>query len=187
MIGISDLVLGNFTMDRLDGRILFHLQKDGQISMARLSEAVGLSLSACHRRVKILEAEGTGFLDWLQGILDDLGIGFGWAALYLTIIQAWWKGSSVGKKMFRIRIVMIDKRPLNLWLSFERVGGYAAGLATGMLGFALALSLEPQMNRELFLTMTYVVVVFSIIGQGLTIGPLIKRILSKTKVDEARN
>lgn len=45
-------------MDYLDTRILSILQKDGQISMARLSEDVGLSLSACHRRVKNLESEG---------------------------------------------------------------------------------------------------------------------------------
>ena len=45
-------------MDRIDTAILSTLQQDGQISMARLSEIVGLSLSACHRRVKILEAEG---------------------------------------------------------------------------------------------------------------------------------
>ena len=45
-------------MDNLDTRILSVLQADGQISMSRLSEQVGLSLSACHRRVKILENEG---------------------------------------------------------------------------------------------------------------------------------
>jgi len=45
-------------MDRIDTAILSTLQQDGQISMARLSDIVGLSLSACHRRVKILEAEG---------------------------------------------------------------------------------------------------------------------------------
>ncbi|RYG93236.1 Lrp/AsnC family transcriptional regulator [Loktanella sp. IMCC34160] len=45
-------------MDTLDIRILSVLQKDGQISMARLSEEVGLSLSACHRRVKLLEQSG---------------------------------------------------------------------------------------------------------------------------------
>ena len=45
-------------MDRLDTRILSILQKDGRTSMARLSEQVGLSLSACHRRVKMLESEG---------------------------------------------------------------------------------------------------------------------------------
>ena len=46
-------------MDRLDYRILSTLQEDGQIPMVRLSEKVGLSLSACHRRVKIMEANGT--------------------------------------------------------------------------------------------------------------------------------
>ena len=51
----------------------------------------------------------------------------------------------------------------------------------GGISIALALSLEPQMERELFLTVTYVVVVFSIIFQGLTIGKLVKRILAKQK------
>ncbi|MBO9465543.1 Leucine-responsive regulatory protein [Pelagimonas phthalicica] len=45
-------------MDRLDIRILSILQRDGQISMAKLSDQVGLSLSACHRRVKLLESQG---------------------------------------------------------------------------------------------------------------------------------
>jgi monovalent cation:H+ antiporter, CPA1 family len=49
----------------------------------------------------------------------------------------------------------------------------------GGISIALALSLEPQMERELFLTVTYVIVVFSIIGQGLTIGPLVKKVLGK--------
>lgn len=50
-------------MDRIDSKILSTLQADGQISMSALSERVGLSLSACHRRVKILEANGviTGY------------------------------------------------------------------------------------------------------------------------------
>lgn len=82
------------------------------------------------------EAESGGLLDRLWNLIDDLGLGFGWGALYMTITHAWWKGTSVGKKIFRIRVVMIDKRPLNWWLSFERAGGYAAGLATGLLGFA---------------------------------------------------
>jgi len=84
-----------------------------------------------------LEAEEEGgLLTRLWSFLDEIGLGFGWGALYLTITHALWKGTSVGKKIFRIRVVMIDLRPLNLWLSFERVGGYAAGLATGLLGFA---------------------------------------------------
>lgn len=45
-------------MDRLDIKILSILQRDGQTSMSRLSDQVGLSLSACHRRVKLLEEDG---------------------------------------------------------------------------------------------------------------------------------
>ena len=45
-------------MDALDQKILTALQKDSRISMAKLSEQVGLSLSACHRRVKLLETAG---------------------------------------------------------------------------------------------------------------------------------
>ena len=46
----------------------------------------------------------------------------------------------------------------------------------GGISIALALSLADDMNREFFLTVTYVVVVFSIIVQGLSVGPLIKRL-----------
>ncbi|KYG80501.1 sodium/proton antiporter (CPA1 family) [Roseivirga ehrenbergii] len=49
----------------------------------------------------------------------------------------------------------------------------------GGISIALALSLEPNMERELFLTVTYIIVVFSIIGQGLTLGPLVRRVLKK--------
>jgi len=46
----------------------------------------------------------------------------------------------------------------------------------GGISIALALSLTQDMYRELFLVMTYVIVVFSIIGQGLTVEPIIKRL-----------
>ncbi len=45
-------------MDRIDVQILSILQRNSQISMAQMSEQVGLSLSACHRRVKNLETDG---------------------------------------------------------------------------------------------------------------------------------
>ncbi len=49
----------------------------------------------------------------------------------------------------------------------------------GGISIALALSLTTEMHRELFLVITYVIVVFSIIGQGLTVGPLIKKLAKK--------
>lgn len=76
------------------------------------------------------------FVDRIINLLDEAGLGFGWGALYLTIAHTLFRGRSIGKMIFRIRVVMIDQRPLNWWLSFERAGGYAAGFATGLLGFA---------------------------------------------------
>jgi CPA1 family monovalent cation:H+ antiporter len=50
-----------------------------------------------------------------------------------------------------------------------------AGLRGG-ISVALALSLPNGEMRDLLLTVTYVVVVFSIVVQGLTLGPLVKRL-----------
>ena len=46
------------TLDRIDISILETLQKDGRSSNAALAEKVGLSQSACSRRLAILEKEG---------------------------------------------------------------------------------------------------------------------------------
>lgn len=51
----------------------------------------------------------------------------------------------------------------------------------GGISIALALSLGEGMHRELFLTITYVVVVFSIIVQGLSIGKVYRKVLSSEK------
>jgi len=49
----------------------------------------------------------------------------------------------------------------------------------GGISIALALGLSDDMNRELFLVITYVIVVFSILVQGLTIGKLVKWVQKK--------
>lgn len=45
----------------------------------------------------------------------------------------------------------------------------------GGISIALALSLTQEMHRDLFLVITYIVVIFSIIVQGLTVGKIIKK------------
>lgn len=49
----------------------------------------------------------------------------------------------------------------------------------GGISIALALGLSDDMNRDLFLVITYVVVVFSILVQGLTIEKLVKKLKIK--------
>lgn len=72
---------------------------------------------------------------WLKGIINDLGLGFGWAMFYFTVSIALGKGQTLGKKLLKIKVIQLDGTPLSLWDSFGRYGGYGAGLATGLLGF----------------------------------------------------
>ncbi|WDE01844.1 RDD family protein [Thalassomonas actiniarum] len=74
-------------------------------------------------------------LELVKGIVDDLGLGFGWAAFYFTCFTAMWKGQTPGKKLFGIKVLQLDGTPLSMWDSFGRYGGYGAGIATGLLGF----------------------------------------------------
>ena len=46
------------TLDAIDRKILSLLQSDSRMTMQELSEKVGLSVSPCHRRVKLLEERG---------------------------------------------------------------------------------------------------------------------------------
>jgi hypothetical protein len=83
-----------------------------------------------------LEAlESRGLFDTLRSLLDELGFGFGWASLYFTVMLSWWKGQTVGKRLLGMRVLRLDGGRINWWIAFERAGGYAAGLATGFLGF----------------------------------------------------
>ena len=61
-------------MDQIDARILRALQRDSSPSVAELAGDVGLSASACHRRVKLLEEAGviTGY----AARLDRAALGF---------------------------------------------------------------------------------------------------------------
>jgi len=72
---------------------------------------------------------------WAKGFIDDLGLSFGWAAFYFSVITSIWNGQTLGKKLLGIRIVQLDGTPLSVWDSFGRYGGYGAGFATGLLGF----------------------------------------------------
>jgi hypothetical protein len=79
--------------------------------------------------------ESTSFIDWMENLAEELGLGLGWAAFYFSIFTAWWKGQTPGKKLLGMKVIKLDNKPLNLWESFGRYGGYAAGLATGLMGF----------------------------------------------------
>ena len=75
------------------------------------------------------------FISAIKTLLQDLGITFGFAALYFSLCPAVMHGQTLGKKILGIRVVLLDGSTPNIWEAFVRYGGYTAGLATGLLGF----------------------------------------------------
>ena len=60
-------------LDEFDHRILIELERNGVLTAAALSERVGLSPSACHRRVKAMEAAGV--IEGYAAILSEKALG----------------------------------------------------------------------------------------------------------------
>ena len=69
-------------LDTTDQRILQVLSTDGRISNVELAQKIGLSPSACLRRVQDLERSGT--IQGYRAILNPAAIGIGFIA-YVTV------------------------------------------------------------------------------------------------------
>lgn len=66
-------ILRKNQLDRLDQRILSALQRDGRLTNVQLAEQVGLSESACLRRVRALEQNG--IIDRYVMLIDQAAVG----------------------------------------------------------------------------------------------------------------
>ncbi len=79
--------------------------------------------------------QGGGLIGMILSLADEVGIGFGWAGLYFTFFPTFWRGMTPGKRLLRVRVVRLDGKPIGWWVAFNRFGGYAASIFTGLLGF----------------------------------------------------
>ncbi|MEM1117366.1 MAG: RDD family protein [Bacteroidota bacterium] len=84
-------------------------------------------------------AENPGFLRQLWALAADFGVALTWLGVYAVLTLALWNGYTPGKRLWGIRVLRLDGQRVSLWTAFERFGGYAAGLVTGLLGFAQVL------------------------------------------------
>ena len=62
-----------FSLDAIDRKILGVLQADGRTTMQDLADQVGLSISPCHRRVKLLEQRGV--ITRYMALVDQKSLG----------------------------------------------------------------------------------------------------------------
>lgn len=72
-------------LDEVDRAILRLVQGEGRLSNAELAERVGLSASACHRRVKALE--GDGVIQRYAAILNADRVGRGLTVIVLVTLE----------------------------------------------------------------------------------------------------
>lgn len=104
----------------------------------------------------------------------------------MEILLLSFRGEYILAGLIAIPIVLLS-RYLSLWVPirfFKKKLKFVPntnlimtwGGLRGGISIALALSLTSEMHRDLFLLITYIVVIFSIIGQGLSVGPLIKQL-----------
>jgi CPA1 family monovalent cation:H+ antiporter len=88
-------------------------------------------------------------------------------AIPLVLLARWVSVGVLVSLLSRIRQFSPHSVKILTW------GGLRGGISV-----ALALSLPPGPERGVLVTVTYVIVCFSIIVQGLSIGPLVKRLLA---------
>src|SRR3982074_1399917 len=69
-------------MDKLDKKILEHLQKNGGLTAAELADRIGLSKAPCWRRIKRLEEEG--IIKQTVALLDARALNLG-TTVFVTL------------------------------------------------------------------------------------------------------
>lgn len=81
------------------------------------------------------KAENPGFFRSLRATAEEFGLTVGWVGIYFVLSLALLKGRTPGKWLLKLQVLRLNNKPIGIWYSFERFGGYAAGIATGLLGF----------------------------------------------------
>ena len=90
------------------------------------------------------------------------------AGLLAIVVVLFARFASVSVPLYLSSLKM---HPSGKTLAILTWGGLRGGISVG-----LALTLPQNLHHDLLVSITYVVVLFSIIGQGLTIGPLVRKL-----------
>ncbi len=156
-------------LDRIDYRILQHLQNDARISNAELAERVGLSASPCLRRVRALER--AGILKRYVALVDPRAVGLPISVVVNVSLRSQERAALVeferqieccpevmecylmtGSSDYLLRIVVPDLESYERFLAdtLTRIPGVAniqSGLALKQVVYRTELPLDPHGPR----------------------------------------
>jgi CPA1 family monovalent cation:H+ antiporter len=135
----------------------------------------------------------TEYIDKFWELIDEIlnAILFVLIGLELLVIQTNQKVIIISLILIAITLVT---RYISVWIPSiairqkENIGRRTLMILTwgglrGGISIALALSIQPEFNREIWVTITYIIVCFSILIQGLTIGKFAKSMISQAEAD----
>jgi monovalent cation:H+ antiporter, CPA1 family len=159
-----------------------YLHTSGPLAMVM----AGLLVGHFSRSGAMLSDESQDYVDKFWELIDEVLNALLFVLMGLEVLVLHIPGRTVLAGVAAIGVVLVARlAAVALPLGLLRIGStfqssdhsltvLTWGGLRGGLSVALALSLPATMPRELLVGITYVIVVFSIIGQGLTIGPLVR-------------
>lgn len=130
------------------------------------------------------------FWELIDEILNTvLFVLIGLEVLLLKFTSGWFKAGLAAIPVLLISrwlSVLVSIAIMRLWREFKpgAIALMTWGGLRGGISVALALSLPDNHERNLFVAMTYILVIFSILVQGLTIKPLIRRFVPGVKSEQ---
>lgn len=126
------------------------------------------------------------YVDKFWELIDEIlnAVLFVLIGLELLIIEM---NNTIFLISFILIFVALAARYISVWIPSlfinfrEKINQNTLAILTwgglrGGISIALALSIHPQFDKEIWVTITYIIVCFSILVQGLTIGKLAKKI-----------
>ena len=151
--------------------------------------AAGLLIGNDRMRDSAMSEITERYVDKFWELIDILLNAILFVLIGMEMLILTYEGDYIIAGLLAIPIVILC-RYASLWLPirlFEKKLDFVPktnlimtwGGLRGGISIALALSLTDNMHREMFLVLTYVVVVFSILVQGLSVEKLVKWVLKK--------
>lgn len=144
-------------------------------------------------RALAMSEQTTKRLDQFWELADEFLNAILFVMIGIEVLLMEFPSQGLGAALLAIPIVLFSRfvavsGPMTLLRPFRTFTPHAITVLTwgglrGGISVALALSLPEGPYRETLITVTYGVVIFSIIVQGLTVGPLVERLVTRDSRD----